>query len=82
MTSNASARYFEVFISVVVSVFIQKHDGQRKILRGDLQFCFYPARAHEAPAAKRFKNGEQSRHHKNQAEPPHIVHDDDARDET
>ena len=40
-----------------------------------------PARAHEAPAAQRFKNGEQSRRHKNQAEPPHIVHDDDARDE-
>jgi len=46
-----------------------------------LQFRFNPARAHEAPAAKRFKNGEQARRHKNQAKPPHIIHDDDARDE-
>ncbi len=81
MASNPSARYFEIFIGNVVSVFIQKHDGQRKILRANLKFRLDPARAHDAPAAQRFKNGEQSRCHKNQSQPQHIVHDNDSRDE-
>jgi hypothetical protein len=45
-------------------------------LREGNEFCalesgFDTARAHETPAAKGFKNGEQSRHHKNQ--PPQRI---------
>jgi hypothetical protein len=36
------------------------------------EFRFDPARAHEAPAAKGFKNGEQSRRHQNQS-PQRII---------
>jgi hypothetical protein len=32
-----------------------------------LEFRLNPARAHEAPAAQGFKNGEQSRRHQNQS---------------
>ena len=46
------------------------------------QFCLDSAGAGNAPASKRFKNGEQSRRHKKNPQPENIVHDDDARDET
>ena len=50
------------------------------------EFCvlnlgFEPTGAHEAPAAQGFKNGEQSRHHKNQPQPEPVVHKNNARDE-
>jgi len=81
MTSNPSARYFEIFIDVVVSVFIQKHDGQRKILRANSKFCFHPARAGEAPAAHGFKQRENSDADENESKPPNIKYCHAARDE-
>ena len=47
-----------------------------------LKFRLDPARADEAPAAQRFKNGEQSGRHQNDSQPEIVVHHDDARDET
>lgn len=46
------------------------------------KFCFHAARAHEAPAAKRFKKSEQARRHQNNSQPENVIHDDDARNET
>jgi hypothetical protein len=47
-----------------------------------LNFRLDPARAHEAPAAKRFKQSEQARRHQNNSQPENVVHDNDAGDET
>jgi hypothetical protein len=55
--------------------------GRFFIFPANSKFRLDPARAEEAPLADRFKNGEQSRRHKNNPQPEFVIHDDDARDE-
>ena len=46
-----------------------------------LDFRFDAAGAGEAPATQGFVDGEQSGHDKNQAQPQHIIHENNARDQ-
>jgi len=46
-----------------------------------LDFCLDAAGAGEAPAAQGFVNGEKPGHDKNQSQPQHEVHENDAGDE-
>jgi len=41
-----------------------------------------PTSPYQAPAPHRFTNGKQSRRHKNQPQPQHVINDDDPRNQT